>query len=151
MTQQLNQTRPTSEKGMLDLGLNWELIDCRIDPASVADFTNANAFAFKIVSAAGRSIIVDLATVATDKIFGFVPYEVRKNTYAAGDFIRLGRNSVIMKMEASAAIVRGATLEILPAGNKVVTKTTGSVVGLALDNATADGDLLRVEINIPLT
>lgn len=150
MTQILNQTRPTSEKGMLDLAINWNLFDCRIDPNSVADFSDANAFAFKIVDVVGKSIIVDLATDATDKIYGFLPYEVRKNTYAAGDFIRLARSFAVMKMEASAAIARGATLEIVPTGNKVVTKTTGSIVGMALDKATADGDLIRVEINIPL-
>ena len=150
MTQTLNQTRPSSEKGMLDLAVNWNLYDCRIDPASVADFTEANAFAFKIVDVSGSSIMVDLATGATDKIFGFAPYEVKKNTYEAGDFIRLASTNVVMKMEASAVIARGATLEILPTGNKVVTKTTGSVIGRALDKAAADGDLIRVEINIPL-
>jgi len=146
MTQQLNQIRPTSEKGMLDLGINSNLFDCRIDPASVATFNNANAFAFKIVDVAGKSIMVDLATAASDAIFGFVPYEVKKNTYFKGDFIRLASSYSVMKMEASAAIARGATLEILPTGNKVVTKSAGTAIGIALDKAAADGDLIRVLI-----
>lgn len=146
MTQILNQTRPTSEKGMLDLGVNYNLFDCRIDPASVADFTNVNAAAFKIVDVAGKSIMVDLATLAADDIFGFVPYEVRKNSYAAGDFIRLASAQAVMKMEASALVARGADLEILPAGNKVLTNAGGTSIGRALDKAAADGDLIRVLI-----
>ena len=50
-------------------------------------------------------------------------------------------------MEASAAIARGATLEIEPSGEKVVTRTTGTVIGRALDKASADGDLIRVLIS----
>lgn len=150
MTQLLNQTRPTSEKGMLDLAINWNLFDCRIDPDSAADFTDANAFAFKIVDVSGKSILVDLATATGDKIFGFLPIEVRKNSYVKGDFIRLATQNAVMKMEASAVIARGATLEILPSGNRVVTKSAGTIIGRALDKAAADGDLIRVEINIPL-
>jgi hypothetical protein len=148
MTQNLNQTRPTSEKGMLDLGVNWNLFDCRIDPASVADFTSANAFAFKIVDVAGKSIMVDLATANSDDIFGFAPYEVRKNTYEKGDFIRLASKSTVMKMEASAAIARGAKVEIVPTGSKVATQSSGNVIGRALDKAAADGDLIRVLISV---
>jgi hypothetical protein len=47
-------------------------------------------------------------------------------------------------MEASAAIARGADLEIVPTGNKVVTQSTGTSIGRALDQAAADGDLIRV-------
>lgn len=146
MTQNLNQTRPTSEKGMLDLAINWNLFDCRIDPASVADFSNANGFALKIVGVAGKSIMVDLATLADDDIFGFAPYEVKTNSYVAGDFIRAASFFSVMKMEASAAIARGADLEIVPTGNKVATNSGGTSIGRALDIATADGDLIRVLI-----
>lgn len=146
MTQNLNQFKPTSEKGMLDLAINWNLFDCRIDPASVADFSDANGFAVKIVDVDGKSIMVDLATAASDDIFGFVPYEVKTNSYVAGDFIRVASLFGTMKMEASAAIARGADLEILPAGNKVITNAGGTSIGRALDKAATDGDLIRVLI-----
>ena len=146
MTQFLNQTRPTSEKGMLDLGINSNLFDCRIDPASVADLSDVNASAFKIVDVAGKSIIVDVATLAADDIFGFLPYEVKTNSYVAGDFIRLATNMSVMKMEASAVVARGADLEILPAGSKVLTNAGGTSIGRSLDKAAADGDLIRVLI-----
>ena len=147
MTQQLNQFKPTSEKGMLDLAVNWNLFDCRIDPASVADLSDLNGAAFKAVGVAGKSIMVDLVADTTDAdIFGFVPYEVKKNSYAAGDFIRVAASYGVMKMEASAAIARFADLEVVVAGKKVATQATGTVIGKALDIATADGDLIRVLI-----
>jgi hypothetical protein len=147
MTQNLNQFKPTTEKGALDLAINWNLYDCRIDPNSTADFTNANGFAVKLVSIAGsKNIIVDLATNATDKIFGFIPLETKTNSYSKGDFIRVGSSAVTMQMEASAAISGGADIEIVPTGNKVVTKTTGTSVGTALTSAAADGDLIKVLI-----
>ena len=147
MTQQLNQFKPTSEKGMLDLAVNWNLFDCRIDPASVATLTNLNGAAFKVVGVAGKSIMVDLVTVTTDAdIFGFLPYEVKGNSYVAGDYIRLASSYAVMKMEASAAIARFADLEVVVTGNKVATQATGTTIGKALDIAAADGDLIRVLI-----
>lgn len=146
MTQNVNQFKQTTEKGTLDLGINWNLLNCRIDPASVATFTNANAFAVKIVDVAGKQITVDLATAANDDIIGFITYEVKTNSYVAGDYVRVAFGYSVMTMEASAAIARGADLEIVPTGNKVVTKSTGTSIGRALDKAAADGDLIRVLI-----
>jgi hypothetical protein len=51
-------------------------------------------------------------------------------------------------MEASAAIARGASVEIVPTGIKVATLTTGTLVGVALDKAAANGDLIRVAIKV---
>jgi hypothetical protein len=147
MTQNLNQFKPTSEKGMLDLAINVNLFDCRIDPASVADLTNINAAGFKVVNVPGELIMVDLVTDNTDPdIFGFLPYEVKSNSYVAGDLIRLASSHSVIRMEASAAIARYADLEITVAGTKVATKTTGTTIGKALDIAAADGDLIRVFI-----
>ncbi len=146
MTQSSNQFSQTPEKGQLDLAINWNVFDARIDPNSVADFTNANGFAIKIVDSSSKQITVDLATAASDDIFGFIPFEIKTNTYVAGDLVRVGINLTVILMEASAAIVKGALVEILPTGNRVVTQTSGTIVGRALEKATADGDLIKVLI-----
>jgi hypothetical protein len=149
MTQDINQQSLTSEKGMLDLAPNDNLFNCRIDPASVATLTNLSGAAFKLLDVAGQTLVVDLVTAANDtKIFGFLPFEVKKNSYVAGDFIRLAATQCIMIMEASAAIARGASVEIVPTGIKVATLTTGTLVGVALDKAAANGDLIRVAIKV---
>ena len=71
MTQLSNQFLQTNEKGALDLAKNENLFDCRIDPNSVA--TLSGGAPLKIVDVAGERIVVDLATLAADDIFGFLP------------------------------------------------------------------------------
>ena len=144
MTQLSNQFLQTNEKGALDLAKNENLFDCRIDPASVATLNGGAPL--KIVDVAGERIVVDLATLAADDIFGFLPLETKTNEFIASNLIRCAINLSVMVMEASAAIARGADLEIVPTGVKVATNAGGTSIGRALDKAAADGDLIRVLI-----
>lgn len=144
MTQFINQFEQTPVKGLLSEAINDNMFDVRIDPASVATLNGGAPV--KIVDVAGENIIVDLATLAADDIFGFIPVTAKTNEYTAGDLTRAAINLSVMYMEAGAAIARGADLEILPAGVKVVTNAGGTSIGRALDKATADGDLIRVLI-----
>jgi len=148
MTQLSNQFLQTNEKGALDLAKNANLFDCRIDPLSAQTVLTGigGGAPLKIVDVAGERIVVDLAILATDDIFGFLPLEVKRNEFLAGSLIRCAINLSVMVMEASAAIARGADLEIVPTGVKVATKAAGTSIGRALDKATADGDLIRVLI-----
>lgn len=144
MTQTSNQFAQTTEKGMLSEAINTNLFNVRIDPASVA--TLSGGAPVKMVDIAGEQIVVDLATLAADDIWGFLPLGVKTNEFAAGKFTRAAINLSVMYMEASAAIARGADLEIVPTGVKVATNAGGTSIGRALDKATADGDLIRVLI-----
>ncbi len=144
MTQNVNQFGMSLEKGLLTLSKD-NLFDVKVDDASVA--TLVNGAAVKITDTTDSQITVNIATAATDPIFGFVVYESRKNANVAGDLIRIACIGSVMQMEASAAIARGATVQIEPSGEKVVTRTTGTVIGRALDKAAADGDLIRVLIS----
>jgi hypothetical protein len=146
MTQLSNQTNQTAEKGLLQAAINWNLISAKIDDNSVADFSNASGFAIKIVDTSGEALTVDLATAAADDIFGFIPTSTKSNSYVAGDLLRVAFEGSVMYMEASAAIAKGALVEILPAGNKVVTQSAGTTIGRALNKAAADGDLVKVLI-----
>lgn len=147
MTQNVNQFGPTPEKGQLDGAINWNLLTVKIDDSSVANFTNASGFALKIIDKAGEIPTVDLATAATDDVYGFLPYEIKTNSYVAGDLVRVAYDNSIMIMEASAAIASGASVEIVPTGNKVATQSAGTTIGRALEKATADGDLIKISIS----
>jgi hypothetical protein len=144
MTQNVNQFGMSLEKGLLTLSKD-NLFDVKVDDASTA--TLVNGAAVKITDTTDSQITVDIATATTDPIFGFVVYESRKNAHVAGDLIRIACIGSVMQMEASAAITRGATVQIVPTGEKVVTRSTGTVIGRALDKAAADGDLIRVLIS----
>ena len=145
MTQNLNQFAPTTEQGLLDLARNYNLISCRIDPASVAVFTAGTAV--KLTDVAGKILIVEKAVIGDD-IYGFVVYSNKKLAPSAGDFIEAALFSSVMYMTASAAIARNANLQIVSASNKVATLATvgATFVGRAIDKAAADGDLIRVMI-----
>ncbi|PHS61010.1 MAG: hypothetical protein COB09_18865 [Thalassobium sp.] len=144
MTQGLNQFAMTAEKGQLTLDPNWDTLNCQVDNGQVADLVTAQAVL--LATTTGAQLPVISITAVTDAIFGFVTYNTRTDSYAANKQVKIARRGDVMIMEASAAITRGALLEVLIAGNKVVTKTSGTTIGKALDIALADGDLIRVEI-----
>ena len=146
MTQSLNQFAQSTEKGILDLALNPNIISCRIDPDSVASFVAGTAV--KLTDAAGKVLLVEKATIG-ENIFGFVVYSIKKSVPVAGDFIEVAISGSVMQMEASEAIARGINVEIVSASDKIAPADTvaATIVGKALDKAAADGDLIRVIIS----
>lgn len=150
MTQTVNQFRPSTEKGILDLAANTNIIKCHVDPSS-ASTTISGATPVKLISGTGdRSIIVDVLAALTDEVFGFVIYNAVDNNPQANDKVNVAIDNSIMYMEAGAAIDRGATVEVA-ASNKIITSAgTNTKIGIALDAALADGDLVRVLIKSPL-
>jgi len=145
MTQLSNQFEQTNSKGAADLARNPNIYNVRIDPASVATL-NAGA-PVKIIDLAGDALTVDLATVATDDIIGFVNLISKTNEFTAGDYCEILSDGSGQFMEASAAIAKGALVEIVPTGVKVATKAAGTTIGRALTKATANGDLILVSIH----
>lgn len=145
MTQTSNQFQTSPEKGALTLDQNWSTLNAQV-AAGTADLTVGQAVLIKDVG--GPQIPVEEIAAVTDKIFGFVTYNVRTETYAAQDSVKIAKNGDVMIMEASAAIARGALLEVIISGNRVVTKTSGTTIGQALDKAAADGDFIRVLITV---
>lgn len=146
MTQSLNQFNQSTEQGVLDLALNPNILSCRIAAGSVEDFVAGTAVTLSDV--AGKILVVDKAAI-DDDILGFVVYSVKKSVPVAGDFIEVAISGSFMQMTASAAIARGADLEIVVASDKVATAATvgATVIGKAIDKAAADGDLIRVVIS----
>tara|TARA_R110000751_G_scaffold299695_4_gene411074 strand:- start:17396 stop:17845 length:450 start_codon:yes stop_codon:yes gene_type:complete len=148
MTQSVNQFGITSEVGSDALAVNSNVITCRIDPASVAtDIVSGQAVV--LVDTASTEILVDKAAAATDAIVGFVKHNPVENNPQKGALVEVMLDNSFMRMEASAAIARGATLQITT-DRKVVTQTTGTKIGVCLDKAAASGALVRVMIKTPI-
>ena len=106
--------------------------------------------AVKLIDSTSKEIVVDEAT-GTDSVYGFVVYQAKNpNTVAKGEHVVIAKRDDIMVMEAGAAIVVGAKVEIA-ANQKVITSAgTNTIVGLCLEKAAADEDLIKVEILSPL-
>jgi len=146
MVQLQNQFIQTPEKGQLTLDPNWSSLNVQVSTNEAATLVPGQAVL--IEDAVGKQIPVVKAALTTDAIFGFVTFNVRTDEYVALDQVKVAKTNDIMLMEASAAIARGASLEYVVTGQKVATKATGTTIGVALDKAAADGDLIRVLITI---
>jgi hypothetical protein len=146
--QNQNQFAQTPVLGQLDFTVNPNIKSAKIDPASIATVLQAGQ-AMKLVDVAGTEVIVDVAAV-TDKAYGVIPYNPRKNLYAAGDTIDLACKGSVVYLETSAAIARGAKVQLDPTGPTVATLTslaTNCQIGQCLDKPTAANVLTRVEID----
>ncbi len=77
---------------------------------------------------------------AADGHIGYTEYAA-----ASGELVAVvGRfGNMVQEAVASAAIAVGAALEGAAAG-KVATKTTGTLIGYAVEAATADGDIVKI-------
>lgn len=148
MTQLQNQFELAREKGQLVLSSNTTPHSFNCQVVSTESGTLTPGQAVVLSDTAGEQILVEAASAIDDDIFGFVPYAVETNEYVALDQIKVAGKQAVMLMEASAAIARGADVEIVLSGNKVATADTGTVIGRCLDKAAADGDLVRVEITV---
>ena len=71
-----------------------------------------------------------------------------KDSFAVGDKLEVALNQCIVMMTASASFNAGTVLECDPATAKVYTRSAGTAIGVAMENASANGDLVRVLIKI---
>jgi len=143
-----NKFKQGNAKGLLADVNNFNDISVRIDTASTDTLRGGTAV--KLVDKAGNEIFVDKAA-STDSILGFVVYNSKKNEFVAGTRCNVVFDNSIMFMEAGAAIVLGAELEIVATGDKVITAVgVNAKIGYALDKSSADGDLIRVLIKTPI-
>lgn len=144
-----NQFAQTPMLGQVSQLPNPNIIPVLINPASAATVINAGS-AMKLITGASGQIMVDVCTAVTDgPVFGFIPYNMRKNSYAPGDVCELACQDSVITLSSGAAIARGAEVAAVPAsaGNDPTVLTavaTNFVAGRALDRATAAAQLIRV-------
>lgn len=148
MTMTINQFAIQRQKGNLTTAPDWNVLACKIDSAQVGTLTYGDAVV--ITGTAAGQTTVSKAALASDDIFGFVVYSIRKTTFSAGEYVNIAFNDAVMFMEASAAILSGAPVQFDPSTAKIATQASGNTtVGIAIQKASADGDLIPVLIKTP--
>jgi len=146
MAVNINQFALTTDQGRLDLTNHGSVITAQVSASQATPLVPGQAVVLE--DSAGGMPKVLAATSATDRIFGFVAANMKDISFPAYQAVEIARVNSVMWMTASAAIARNANVEVVIASNKVAAAgDVNTVVGYAIDKATADGDLIRVWIN----
>lgn len=92
------------------------------------------------------------ACVANGEPFGVIVYDARKEDVKVGDKIAIAQTGDIVFMVAGSSLQVGDKLQFDATTRKVDDTTTSgnAFIGIALTPATADGDLVQVELNFNL-
>ena len=93
-----------------------------------------------------------VACPANGDPFGVVVYDVRREHAKVGEKIAIAQSGDVVFMVAGGAVAVGAKLQFNASTRKVDDTTTsgGAFIGKALTVASADGDLIQVELNFDL-
>jgi len=95
----------------------------------------------------GIAPLIDKRAADANPIEGILIADTKKATKDPGDVLSIAKQGTVIWMLANAAILRGAKLAlVLAKPGYVVTLTAEALCGKALDKATAQDDLIRVEI-----
>jgi hypothetical protein len=142
-----NQFRLSTEQGVIQNG-NGIVFSARVGSAQASDIVAGQAV--KYVDVAGELPSVVSLAANTDKSIGFVVYNAKDAVYKANNRLEIAQAGTVMKMTAGGAIAAGARVEVVYTTTKVITTGgTNPVIGIALEKAAADGDLIYVQITTP--
>ncbi len=146
----INAFKPLPIKGDTTLPRTGMVITARTKSDELIPLIPGQAV--KIVDSEGGVPEMTALTASTDAAFGVVLYNIKNVNFPANEAFELGMRNTVVYMEASAAIARGAYVTFNYLTNKVSTALLQApVLGIALDKATADGDLIRVILDVPST
>lgn len=143
-----NQFLPSTLAGTKVSGTN--VISAEFYSATSTDTVSPGEFVTFSSTTNGQVTRVAKGSALTSAYVGVVLTNPLKDSYAVGDKLEIALLSTIVYCTASAAITAGASLQYAYSTGKVATNAsvgTNTTVGVALENAAADGDLIRVFIN----
>ena len=107
--------------------------------------------AVKIVDSAGGVPKVTALAANTESTFGIVLRNIKDVSYPAKAPLEIGMMGCVVYMTSSAAIARGAAVEMIYTTNKVVTNAgVNPPIGIAYDKATGADQLIRVMLRTPV-
>jgi hypothetical protein len=152
LQQSMNSFVQTPILGLVGMIPSPNVISAQISPSSVAVIQVGTPV--KLVTGTSSTILVDACTGPTDgPVFGVIPFNNRKNIYAANDIVEVCCSNSYLYLRSSAAIARGAKVTTTaatsttdPLVTTVSVPSTQYVTGVAVDTATAADQLIRVEV-----
>lgn len=144
--QKPNQFKQSVVKGMLDLAYGNKIFPCLVDSTQATPLKAGMVVSLVPTGAGGPPKIIETADDTT-ALFGVVCYNTKQAEFKAQDSVEVAAFDSVIYVEASAAIARGAKVSYVQASAKVKTAVAGNkVLGMALDVASGDGDLIRIAV-----
>jgi len=152
MTVNMNQFKKTVFAGQMDLkagGLDSSFT-VRIDPDSSAEDIEAGT-GLKFVDGGANDPngvpLVDVISGDTDKADGARIYDAKNGLAQPGDIVQMSFEGGVQFFEASAALARGVAVALdQSAPGEIQALGSNAQLGILLDKAFADGDIVRVII-----
>lgn len=149
--QNQNQFTESVVVGQLDQYFNYNSMAVQIDASQATPLTAGQPV--KMVDSAGGVPKVVACAANSDNVLGFINYNVKDAAYAAGAMCQISLAGNVIYLVAVGAIARGAQVQVdlsYIGGVKTKTGSSGaSIVGWAVDKATAAGQLIRVHVSTP--
>lgn len=145
--QNLNQFKQTPLVGQPDWTVNQNIVPVRLDPAYAGSLPLVAGQAFRLIDVAGPVPTVTPVADATVTPWGVMVHSMKRDTIVAGAYFDLALNGSTIWMQVSAAIARGAKVQIDPLGPTVSTLTalpTNASLGYTIDKPTAANAMTRV-------
>lgn len=148
----LNAFSQETAKGKLELTPNMNTFSAKVTAGS--DVTLEPGMAVEL-DASSTSSVLTVKPVSSGLIFGFIPLVHKNNaiglTSTKADLIEIASKNCVMVMETEEAISRGDYVKYNATYVTVEEADTAAdaIVGIALDTASAKGDLIRVFILAP--
>jgi predicted RecA/RadA family phage recombinase len=145
-----NQFALSNVAGLIDLKFSSNSVAVEIDASQVAKLVPGSPV--KMVNSIGGIPKVVGCAADADEVLGFINFDIKSRSFAAGDRAEISIRGNVMFMYATAAIARGAqvALDLENNGVKPLAGSGGAdVVGWAYDKAAAMGDLIRVYVQTP--
>lgn len=143
MSIDMNAFVPANELGQKISGLN--VLSCEFYSATASDVVAAGEAVKISPTASGLVTKVAKLAAATDSSLGVVLSKPMKAEFGVGYIVEVGLESTLVPMTAGASFNAGTDLEYNPTTKKVVAKTTGAKIGVAMTNGVTDA-LVRVLI-----
>ena len=148
-SQNPNQFTQSTVQGQTDLtGFGGNVITCQVDAAQGTALVAGQAVKGAVTGGGTPKVLA--AAAANDPVFGFVVRNLKDASFPASSMVEIASFGTVVWMTAGGAIARFGSIEIVPGTIKVIANAgVNPVTGMALDKATADGDLIRVLIQTP--
>ena len=143
----LNQFAPNRIRGeYLDWGLNAHVMEVEIDSTQATALYAGDPVAI-VATSTGKLKVK--AAAAADRVYGYILYNPKHETYKAGDIVSVLCDGGVISEATTEAINAGAVVYMIPATGEITTTSTNNIkMGISLQktSASTDGTLIAVEV-----